>query len=91
MSKKTAMNELKDLLKERIPSAGTDQERLTKQKEFSWLVYEIGKEMLPKETAQLRDAFNKGVVYGMLLSTSKNEDLHGGFDQYYRDKYGDEA
>lgn len=93
MAKKTALKELRDSIKRSIPAAGTSEELLLKQREFSWLVYEIDKDCIPKEKQQLRDAFNKGIVYGLLLSTSnsKDEDTKSGFDRYYKDRYEDEA
>lgn len=93
MSNKTVLNELNKSIKERIPSAATNESLLTLQSELGKLCYEIKRDWTEKEKQQLRDAFNKGVVYGMLLASTKHDqsDNYKGFDQYFKDQYGDEA
>lgn len=93
MANKTAASELKEWVKEKIPGAGTDETLRTMQSVLGNIVYEIHKDTLIKEKEQLRDAFNKGVVYGMLLASTKQDqsDTFNGFDQYFKEKYGDEA
>lgn len=95
MSNKTAARELRDTIKEQIPSAGTSEALLTMQSVLGRMAYEVQMNTEPKEKKQLRDAFNKGVVYGMLLANAKHDPSdnynYNGFDQYFKDKYGDEA
>ena len=93
MAKKTAVSELKEWVKEKVPAAGTTEGLRIMQSVLGNIVYEIHKDTIIKEKEQLRDAFNKGVVYGMLLASTKNsnEQAYNGFDQYFKEKYGDEA
>lgn len=95
MANKTAASELKEWVKEKIPAAGTDEVLRTMQSVLGNVVYEIHKDTIVKEKEQLRDAFNKGVVHGMLLANAKHDQSdnynYNGFDQYYKEKYGDEA
>lgn len=93
MAKKTAVTELKEWVKDKVPAAGTTEGLRIMQSVLGNIVYEIHKDTIIKEKEQLRDAFNKGVIYGMLLASTKNnvEYTHNGFDQYFKDKYGDEA
>lgn len=93
MAKKTAARELRDSIKEQIPAAGTNETLLTMQSVLGKMAHEVQTNTEPKEKEQLRDAFNKGVIYGMLLASTKNsvEYTYNGFDQYFKDKYGDKA
>ena len=93
MKKKTAARELRDSIKEQIPAAGTSEALLTMQSVLGRMAYEVQNNTEPKEKAQLRDAFNKGVVYGMLLASTKHDqsDNYNGFEHYFKDQYGDEA
>lgn len=95
MKKKTAVAELKEWVKEQVPAAGTSERLLALQSAFGNVAYEIHKNTEPKEKKQLREAFNKGVVYGMLLANAKHDQSdnynYNGFDQYFKDQYGDEA
>lgn len=93
MSKKTAARELRDKIKEQIPSAGTSEALLTMQSVLGKMAYEVQMNTEPKEKQQLKDAFNKGVVYGLLLASTKHDqsENYNGFDQYFKDQYGDEA
>lgn len=93
MAKKTAARELRENIKDQIPAAGTNEALRTMQSVLGRIAHEVHTNTEPKEKQQLRDAFNKGVIYGMLLASTKNsvEYTHNGFDQYFKDKYGDEA
>ena len=95
MAKKTAVRELRDTIKEQIPAAGTNEALRTMQSVLGRMAHEVQTNTEPKEKEQLRDAFNKGVVYGMLLANAKHDRSdnynYNGFDQYFKDKYGDEA
>lgn len=91
--KNTAAKELKQWVRNQIPAAGTSERLLALQSTLSSVAYEIHHTTEAKEREQLRDAFNKGVVYGMLLATTKHDQSENfnGFEQYFKDKYGDEA
>ena len=93
MKKKTAVTELKQWVKDQVPAAGTNEKLLTLQSALSNVAYEIQMNTEAKEKEQLKDAFNKGVVYGMLLASTKHDqsDTFNGFEQYFKEKYGDEA
>ena len=93
MKKKTAVTELKQWVKDQVPAAGTNEKLLTLQSALSNVAYEIKMNTEAKEKEQLKDAFNKGVVYGMLLASTKHDqsDTFNGFEQYFKEKYGDEA
>lgn len=93
MAKKTAARELRDHVKQQIPAAGTNEALRTMQSVLGRIAHEVQTNTEPKEKEQLRDAFNKGVVYGLLLSATKNsnDQAYNGFDQYFKDQYGDEA
>ena len=95
MKKKTAVTELKQWVKDQIPAAGTNERLLALQSVMSNVAYEIQTKIEAKEKEQLRDAFNKGVVHGMLLANAKHDQSdnynYNGFEQYFKEKYGDEA
>lgn len=90
MNKRTVVKEIKQLIKDRIPSAGTTESLRTMQSELTRLLVEL-EEVSEAEKEQLREAFNRGVVHGMLNTGNRNEEVMYGFEQYYKDRYGDEA
>ncbi len=90
MSKKTAMRAIQKRIKDMIPPAGIDHEKLTLQRAYSTLVYEIEKEGLPNEKQQLREAFIRGAVYSTMQrmnSTDNAMDFDQKFEEYYKSNF----
>lgn len=90
MKRKTVVAKLQNIVKDRIPSAGTNQALLIMQSELGKVLRDI-KDMEHEEKEQLRQAFNRGVIHGMLQSSSnRSEEVMYGFEQYYRENYIDD-
>jgi hypothetical protein len=89
MAKKTATEELLATIKQSIPAAATNESQMVMQSVLGKMAYEVQQRTLPKEKEQMRDAFYKGVVYGMLYNSTKpaEEKLTEGFDLYFKDTY----
>lgn len=87
---KTITEKLKKVIKDRIPPAGTDEALLAIQSELVKLLREM-EDFEEQEKEQLRQAFNRGVVHGMLTSNpNKMEEVMYGFEQYYKENYADD-
>ena len=89
MAKKTAAEELLASIKESIPAGATNESQLVMQSLLGKMAYDVQQKTLPKEKEQMRDAFYKGVVYGMLYNSTKpaEEKLTEGFDIYFKGTY----
>lgn len=90
MKKKTVIDEIAALVKDRVPSAGTNQVELILQSQLMRVLQDL-ESVRHLEKEQLKQAFNKGVVYGMSFNPSEKADISGGFEQVYKTEYGDEA
>lgn len=89
MNKRTVVQEIKQLIKGKIPAAGTTESLRTVQSELSRLLREL-EEISETEKENLREAFNRGMIHGMLNTGNRKDEVMYGFEQYYKDRYGDD-
>ena len=90
MKKKLVTKQLQEFVKDMVPTAGTDEPSRKIQVELSKVLYEIGVNGKKGEKDQLREAFYKGVTYGMLHRDLYPQSHHD-FEQYYRENYEDDT
>jgi hypothetical protein len=43
-----------------------------------------------REKDQLKNAFNKGLIYGMSFNPAEGQQVSDGFDQFYKTEYLDD-
>jgi hypothetical protein len=89
MKKKTVIDEMRSLVKDRVPSAGTNQVELILQSQLMRVLQDL-ESLRQREKDQLKNAFNKGLIYGMSFNPAEGQQVSDGFDQFYKTEYLDD-